>query len=129
MFARKWHPYTAWEDYRAGMFGLTDKFMDERGASVDLLRDPDRLHAAMMDAATAWPIAAEHNLTDTGSNRRSWLGQAACCINHGATQGATCSAWWELNDAQRDAANAAADRVITWYELEVILGAQTLFAG
>lgn len=126
---RKWHPYTAWEDYLAGMYGVSDKVMEERASSIDLLRNAAGLRDAMMDAVLAWPIAAEHNLTDTGSNRRAWLGQAACCLAHGATQFATCSAWWELSEDERDAANAAADSVIAQWEMEVVYGAETLFAG
>jgi hypothetical protein len=125
---RVWHPYTDWEDYRAGMYGPAKDFMRERGLSIDLLRDATgALPDAMMDAVLAWPIAAEHNLTDTGSNRRSWVGQAACCLAHDATEFATCSAWWELSDDQRDAANAVADTVIARWEREVWSGAQTLF--
>lgn len=126
---RKWHPYTDWEDYKAGMYGISDRVMDERAASIDLLRNAAGLRDAMADAVLAWPIAAEHNLTDTGSNRRAWLGQAACCHAHGATQFATCSAWWELSDDERAAANAAADSVIHQWEQEVIYGAETLFAA
>ena len=126
---RKWHPYTDWEDYQAGMYAVSDNVMDERADSIDLLRNPFGLRDAMADAVLSWPIAAEHNLTDTGSNRRAWLGQAACCLAHGATQFATCSAWWELTDDQRADANAAADYVIAMWETEVTYGAETLFAG
>lgn len=126
--ARVWHPYTAWEDYRAGMYGLTDKLNAERGASIDLLRNPAALQDAMLDAVLAWPVAAEHNLSDTSCNRRAWLGQAACCLAHGATQFATCSGWWDLSDDQRAQANAAADVVIARWESEVFCGAQALFA-
>jgi hypothetical protein len=124
---RVWHPYTDWEDYQAGMYGNAKDFMRERGLSVDLLRDTVALPDAMMDAVLAWPIAAEHNLTDLGSNRRSWVGQAACCLAHGATEFATCSAWGELSEDQRDAANACADVVIARWEREVWSGAQALF--
>lgn len=126
---RVWHPYTDWEDYRAGMYGNCKDFVAERGLSIDLLRDAGgALPEAMMDAVLVWPIAAEHNLTDLGSNRRSWVGQAACCLAHNATQFATCSAWWELSDDERDAANAVADVTIDRWEREVWFGAQALFA-
>jgi hypothetical protein len=111
------------------MYGTSDRVSDERAASLLLLRDtPFALRDAMMDAALAWPIAAAHNLTDTGSNRRAWLGQAACCLAHGATQFATCLAWWELTLDEREAANAVADSVLAQWETEVVYGAETIFA-
>lgn len=124
---RKWYPYTAWEDYQAGMYGTSTNPGAERAASILLLRNAAGLRDAMMDAVLSWPIAAEHNLTNTGSNRRAWLGQAASCHAHAATQFATCLAWWELTDDERAAANASADSVIAQYETEVYGGAQALF--
>lgn len=111
--------YKEWEDYQAGMYQPSDDIPTHAGLSADLLRDQDALREAMRDVTQQWPVSTAQNLTDTGSNRRSWLGQAACCLAHGSPEFTTCQAWWTLTDAERDAANAVADEVIAMWEMGV----------
>lgn len=84
--------------------------------SLELLSSPTELYDVMMNVISKWPYSSEHNLTDTSINRQAWLGQAACCYNHGSPEEHTCRAWWALNERQRVEANIVADRVIQHYE-------------
>ena len=98
-----------WEDYLAGMY-RSDAPSGEINDSRSLLADEDRLGAAMLRVTREWPNATAHNLSEEGAHH-AWLGQAACCLNHGASDKATCAEWWGLSDVQRDQANGVADRI------------------
>jgi hypothetical protein len=115
VFDRVFHPYTEWEDYRAGMWRAVP-VDTHAAAAAAILGDPDIFYGAAVDMLAAWPNAAEHNLTNLEQNRRAWLGQAACCYLAGASEAATRLAWWLLLLTERDTANAVADRVIAEWE-------------
>lgn len=123
---RERHPYWDWEDYDAGMYGLATDVAGQTSAAVEMLGNPQGLREAMTDAIEAWPNAAAHYLTDLASNRRAWVGQAACCHALGIPAVVTKAAWWQLTEEQRETANDAADVAISKWE-EVRGGAQTLF--
>ncbi len=108
-------PYDQWEDYRAGMF---DTSIDEAATAAcrAVLRDSERCDLAMRRVIAEWPVAAAVNLSNSGANRRAWLGQAACCLDAGATASATKRAWWQLTDEARTRANGCADEVIALWE-------------
>jgi hypothetical protein len=108
--------YDQWEDYRAGMFDA--RIEDTAVASCRaMLRDTQRCEQAMRRVIAEWPVAAAVNLSNSGANRRAWLGQAACCLESGATASATKRAWWQLTDDARTRANRCADEVIALWEL------------
>ena len=71
---RKWHPYTEWEDYQAGMYAVSDHVMRRTRRQHRTAILAFGLRDAMADVVLAWPIAAEHNLSDTSSNRRAMVG-------------------------------------------------------
>lgn len=111
---RKKYPYYEWEDYCAGLYGLTWS-----GNALDaavLLSSPVDLEHQMRRAVAEWPKAAAHHLTDGGMNQRAWLGWAACGIAMKVPAHLTRAAWWTLTEAQRRYANNAADAVIADYE-------------
>jgi hypothetical protein len=114
---RVFAPYSEWEDYRAGIF---DSRLDDEAvtASRMLLKHQDICRSAMLRVIREWPTASAVNLTNNGANRRAWLGQAACCLEAGATASATKRAWWQLTDSDRTRANACADEVIALWEAE-----------
>jgi len=122
-----WHPYTLWEDFHAGMYDTPEDEAKEVLVSHELLTDPERLRAAMLDAIEAWPFSAEHNLTNMAANRRAWTGQAACMYAHAARRDSTCIAWGLLTDDQRRTANTQADLAIAVWE-DAADGIETLFA-
>lgn len=119
------HPYDQWEDYEAGMFDASPTPKLHTDLAYALLADPPSLLASMSGAVTAWPRAAEHNLTNIGSNRRAWLGAAGCFLACRSPEHTTRDAWWQLTIAQQREANAAADRVIAEWEV-MRSGAQTI---
>lgn len=116
---RIYHPYTTWEDFKAGMWRKCDKADEERilPSAVAFTGDHLRYGSFMLQVALGWPFACEHNLTDVAMNRRAWIGHAACCLAIGAPEYLTRRAWWMLTQEQRDAADAQADSAIrewTW---------------
>lgn len=112
MNKRFYAPYTDWEDFINGMYG-TEVKIDQIEKSRLLLLQPKN---AMLRVISEWPISSKHNLTNAGSNRKSWLGQAACCINHQSTEFETRLAWKELTKDEQAFANECADEVIVIWE-------------
>ena len=111
------HNYEKWEDWKAGLYSKSCE--DPEGAileSLELLSSPTDLYISMRKVCSEWPLSAEHNMTDTSINRQAWLGQSACCFNHGATEALTRIAWGGLSDKQRIEANKVADQVISDWE-------------
>jgi hypothetical protein len=114
MAKRFYAPFHTWEDYQNGMFGSEIR-EDYSNLSASLMSD---IKPAMLRVINEWPISTRHNLTNAGSNRKSWLGQAACCINHGATEFETRLAWRLLPKETQFAANKSAQEVIEIWELQ-----------
>jgi hypothetical protein len=113
-------PYWKWEDFQHGMYEVPALADVELLAclSMGLLTDCERFAAAGQRLLLEWPTAAGVNLTNLGTNRRAWIGQAACCLECSVPEIATRAAWKQLTDAQRVAANGIADEVIRGYERE-----------
>ena len=118
-FKRVYHPYTAWEEYHAGMWVVTtgpkrDAYVK---ASADLMRDADQFEAAMIRAVNEWPNSCEVAMTTPSLNHQAWMGHAGCCIATGSPEDCTRLGWHTLTQDQQDAANAAADRaIVLWGE-------------
>lgn len=116
---RLWHNFKKWEDWKAGQYCVDmnqddlERIMAERCAS--LLSSPwfDRV---ISDVLIAWPYASEQQLTNTGRNRRAWLGQAACCAMIGAPDYITKSGWHMMSAAAQMCANDVAERRIAEWE-------------
>ena len=72
---RVWHPYTAWEEVAAGMWRSVGG--DERRRllpeAIAFTGDHERYGSYMLRVLNAWPISCEHNLSDTGQNRKAPL--------------------------------------------------------
>lgn len=127
-------PYWDWEDFQNGMYespSLADMpAMIQQ--SIDILSSQARFAAACSQLMEQWPIASAVNLTNLGTNRRAWLGQAACCFVARVPELATRAAWKELTEDQRRIANHIADEAIREYESKSFavhndLGGQGLF--
>lgn len=110
------HPYTAWEDWRAGMWQPPVNVTGEMERAAHILSTP----AVFLDAARAmlaeWTNAAEQNLTDMQQNRRAWVGQATCCHLAGVPEQVTRLAWWTLTAEEQRTANEVADLAIVEWE-------------
>ncbi|MNQ24554.1 hypothetical protein D3C85_377500 [compost metagenome] len=85
-------------------------------ASAELMIDADAFEAACKHAIDTWPNSTEANLTASVINHQAWLGHAACCLSHGASEDLTRLGWRTLTEEQQDAANAAAGRAIAYWE-------------
>jgi len=81
-------------------------------ASAALMIEANAFEDACIRATYEWPNSTEAALTASTMNHQAWIGHAACCINHGASEDLTRLAWRTLTQEQQDAANAAADRAI-----------------
>lgn len=114
---RIFHPYTAWEEYAAGMWSSVGgaaraKLLAE---AIAFTGDHEKYGSAMLAVLNAWPISCEHNLSDLGQNRKAWIGHAACCLAIGCPEDITREAWGYLTEAQRVAANRkAAEAIMVW---------------
>lgn len=118
---RRYYPYDQWEDWKHGMYrSVLDPSAVEPALAnaASLLGAPTELQGVMADVVARWPIAASQNLSDLTSNRRAWLGQAACALRHDVPAYVTKKAWWILTPNQRREANIAADTVIRIWEME-----------
>ena len=109
-----YHPYYNWECFINGMYS-----QDSTGTidqAVLILSDPVLFDKVLGDVIKKWPISAEEHLTNTGSNRRSWCGQAACCYLYRVNEQTTRLAWARLDNKQQYTANQIATRHIKQYE-------------
>lgn len=70
----------------------------------------------MLDVTNNWPVSTKHNFTNVGSNCKSWLGQAACCYAHKATEFETRMAWNGLDTETQRQANLAAMQIISYWD-------------
>lgn len=116
-FKRVYRHYLECEEYASPMWKTLP--VEERElmtqASADLMIDAPAFEAACIRAVDEWPNSAEVNLTASVINHQAWIGHAACCINHGASEDLTRLGWRTLTSDQQDAANAAADVAIKYW--------------
>ena len=122
--ARVYHPYDQWEDYQWGMYDMVCH-LDPEVLIFEceaMLGCPEWLWETMVFVSHNWGRAAEHNLTNVHRNRQAWLGQAACCMMHGAPEYITKLAWGRLSEEKREAANKVADEVIADWEEKYRMG-------
>lgn len=112
------HPYTMWEDWRAGMWQSSANVTDEMEQAAHILGDPAVFRSAARAMLAEWTHAAEQNSTDMQQNRRAWVGQATCCHLAGIPEQATRLAWWTLTADEQRAANEVADHAIAEWERE-----------
>lgn len=120
---RIYHPYWTWEDWQAGMWGSVSKA--EAAAlltkAVEFTGNATLYGSYMQRVIREWPIACEHNLTETSMNRQAWIGHAATAMAlGGCPETITRQAWAHLTQEQQDAANEQAqqaiDQWVTWHE-------------
>lgn len=108
--------YKTWEDVKSGLYSSVTQDHSFEDQSFNLLSNEEALLEAMRQVLTSWPISSKVNLTNTSRNRRSWLGQASCCLAHGANEQTVKNAWNSLDKEQQDKANRIADQVIKEFE-------------
>jgi hypothetical protein len=85
--------------------------------SINLLSDLNQFSEAIDKVFVNWKISTCVNLSNKSINRKAWLGQSACLINHSANERETKKAWFELSDEKRLMANYLAQQKINEFEL------------
>jgi hypothetical protein len=115
-----YHKYTEWEDFQNGMYSSDNVSAPQHyefvNQSKELLRDQDKFFKVAIQVVTNWVKSTQENLTKKGTNKKAWIGQASCSLNHKATEKATKEAWGELTEIERELANSIAEKVIKIYE-------------
>ena len=115
-----YHDYRKWEDYKNGMFSHYKKEDEEVliSLAIKVLSDPVFFDSILNKVYNEWIYSKEENLSKKGSNRQSWLGQAACCYKYKVPEVLTRKAWGKLSNKERYLANKVADKYINGYEEE-----------
>ncbi len=115
---RQYFHYEELEEYQCGMWRVCrgDERKTHIKAAADLMRDCDGFKKWMREAIEQWPNSCAHNLTVVAANRLAWLGHAGCLLGTGSPEECTRAGWYELTDAERDAANVAAAVVVAEWE-------------
>ena len=91
---RIYHHYEKWEDYQNRMYGEIKDGRKERVLlAIECLGNKEKCYNAMKMVIENWILACEHNLTNESSNRRAWVGQAACNIAYNVKEDETREAW------------------------------------
>lgn len=114
---REFEPYWNWECFKHGMYNDTNDDKETLIAQAcELLSNRNKFWEACESVLSKWVVSAKVHLTNTDSNRQSYLGQAACCLLHNVPEVLTRSAWARLTSEQQQQANEVADYWIDFYE-------------
>jgi hypothetical protein len=115
-----YHRYEKWEDYKNGMYSLVSVGEVELlvGNAYSLLANPFILKSAMRRVVNEWIISSELNMTNLESNRRAWLGAAACSLIQDVPEYLTRVAWNTLTSHQQTRANDVANQIIDEWEID-----------
>lgn len=107
--------YLNWEDWQNGMYRdiVKSEFDKYVKLAIECLRNP---YDPMFNVTKEWYNSSYENLSDYTSNRKSWLGQAACCYNSKVPEQCTRHAWGLLTEKERQNANNIAKQVIQKWE-------------
>ena len=112
-----YHEYTEWEDFKNGMYETVfvneDKLIQK---AIDLLSNKDLFFKTSVKMIDDWIISSDVNLSNVRHNRRSWIGQAACCYKYGVPESLTRFAWADISSIKKIEANNVADKIIRIYE-------------
>lgn len=113
MIQKYYTHYKNWEDWQNGMYRDVKDKTYYINKSIECLKNPEK---PMLNVIKKWKYASRENLSDLTSNRRSWLGQAACCYEFKSPEHCTREAWGLLTKEERINANKIAENVIRKWE-------------
>ena len=77
-----------------------------------MLSDKDLFATVLEKIISEWKYSCEHNLTDSSTNKRAWIGHAACSFEMNLPESVVRQAWKVLSNEQRIKANNQADMAI-----------------
>lgn len=113
MIQKYYTHYKNWEDWQNGMYRDVNNKQYYIQKSIECLRNPGK---SMLKVIKEWNYSCKENLSDLSSNRKSWLGQAACCIEFKSPEHCTREAWGLLTKEERINANIIAEKIIRKWE-------------
>lgn len=102
--------YADWECYQANYWNGGSCQHDRSPKSAEVLTQ--RFSLALETLVLTWPTTCAVHLTNTGINRRAWLGQAACFIETGNCIECTVQAWFSMTECEQSTANKTANELI-----------------
>lgn len=114
---RIYHPYTLWEDYKAGFYDNVSGDIKKEMINkvVDFFCNPKLTRDFMMKVVKEWKYSCEHNLTNESMNKVAYIGQGACCIYAGIPSTITMEAWSKVpKESQLEADKIALDVIEYW---------------
>lgn len=115
------HPFTLWEDAKAGMYRRSSECEHLHIASaITILSNSLICNQSMRMVIECWRFASEHNMSNLKRNRRAWLGQSACCFTAGCPEYCTKTAWGMLPQAIQDKANGIAQVIISEWDNAIL---------
>lgn len=103
------------EDVQNGMYSNS---INEENVfkSVNLLSNLELFKRSIEKVFDKWKISTAVNLSNKSINRKAWLGQSACLINHNANERETKKAWFLMTEKQRELANYLAEQKIKEFD-------------
>lgn len=116
--AKIWHPFDSWEEFHQGMWRkIPAQYRKQNLAWAIKFTGDHKLYGSWMRVVLKeWPISCEHNLSDTGQNRRAWIGHAAVLLALDIPEDITREAWGHLTKKQQDLADNEANKAIGIWE-------------
>lgn len=117
-----YHPYTAWEDYKNGMYRIIPKHERELmlEKAISFTGNAELYGEWMLRVVEKWPISCEQFLTDPHINQKAWIGHAACCLAIECPEYITRKAWKSLSQKRQDEANEKASLAILEWNKKIL---------
>lgn len=113
-------PYFEWEDWINGMWhkATPDQEKEMLKKAIEFTGNNIKYGDAMAKVIKAWPKTMLNSLTNTGINRRAFLGHCAVTFELQIPEYITRMAWKELTTEQQELADKQAQNYINQYEKE-----------
>lgn len=89
--------------------------------AIELLSNKNECLQSMLYVSNNWLNSTKQNFSNPSQNRRSWLGQAACCYKENIPEYLVREAWMQMSEGNRVQANKIADQVILRWELITLI--------
>jgi hypothetical protein len=107
---RIFHTWDKWECYRAGFYESAHPTKSHEECEIEfaqILSNQILFGEILEKLIHEWVNSCQHYLTNKAMNRIAWLGQAAVCYHSGIPSRYS-SAWFDISDENRAAANETA---------------------
>lgn len=106
-----------WEDFKNGMFSSkTDLEYFYIRQATHILSNPHLFESIMIEMLKNWKFCIDHNLSNKNTNRKAYLGAAACNYACKVPEYCTRIAWNSLDRVTQVKANNSASKIIDIYE-------------